>query len=504
MAAHGPATDPSGDTARHVRRGSGILPPRQRSARGDGQHARPPARPARSGSRGRRRPPARWPAPPLLFGVIAAVIVLALVVVASLTPFGPFASTDPADGPGPGTAAPADVATPAALPTVPPLTAPAAPVEARIQAEQVFAEHSLMLAALTRARLEGSDESSRAAAAVLESNGADVGRILGEWAGQDVAARAAVAWSSQVSAINSYAEAVADGDRAAAEQAHGDAMDAIATLNDVVVSVALPGSTVQAVLPTLQRHAELQLEQVDSLAEDDYQAARIASRDALVQAANGGVLLVASLAAKDAPLPADFDSPERQLQSRLGRLLGENVALVLDTTAAGLSGSEEFPAAAAALEASSADLTAAVGAVLGADAAVTFAGLWADRTNAAVAYGQAAAQADAAARGQAVGQLEQADEALAALLETQTAGRIPAQDANAVLEGHRTAVTDHLDAAVAGDATTGTEAFSAAFRGAFEFAALVAPAMSAAAADSAPRGGVQTGGGGMADVVGAR
>ena len=432
------------------------------------------------------------------------MIVLALVAVASLTSFGPFASTDPTAAPPPGPASPADEETPAALPAVPALTAATSPTEARIQAEQVFAEHSLTLAALARARLERADESSRAAGAVLESNTGDVGRIVGEWAGQDAATDAEAAWSSHISAIDRYAQAVADGDPAGAEQARGVAMDAITTLNDVLAPVALAGSTAQAVLPTLQRHAVLQLEQVDRLAENDHQAAQAASRGALVQAANAGALVVASLAAQDAPLPADFNSPERQLQSRLGRLLGENVALVLDTTAAGLSGSEGFPAAANALEASSADVAAAFGVVLGADAAVAFAGFWADRTNGAVSYAGAVADADAAARARAADQLEQADEAIAALLETRTAGGIPAADARALLEGERAAITDHLDASAAGDATTAAEAFSAAFRGASDFATLVSPGMSAAAMVSAPQGGVQTGGGGMADVVGAR
>jgi hypothetical protein len=72
----------------------------------------------------------------------------------------------------------------------------------------------------------------------------------------------------------------------------------------------------------------------------------------------------------------DFGSPAAQLRVDLDRLLAEHAFLTIEQMRSGLAGSADFAAAAAAVEANSVDVTAAIASVYGPSAADPFGDIW--------------------------------------------------------------------------------------------------------------------------------
>ena len=121
-----------------------------------------------------------------------------------------------------------------------------------------------------------------------------------------------------------------------------------------------------------------------------------------------GVLLAVALLAPStaAQEPEDADAPATALRVALGRALGEHALLLGEVVRSGIADSPDFDAAAAALEANTEDVVAAIDAVYGAEAADAFAELWRNHVAYIVDYARAVADGDADAAELAAEQLD--------------------------------------------------------------------------------------------------
>ncbi len=381
---------------------------------------------------------------------------------------------------------------------VQPATAPAA---VRLQLEQLLGQHSALTTRLTRSRVRGDDDLAEAADAALGANTDDVAAVVEAWSGRPAADAVAPLWQGQVAATFAYARGVATGDDAAAEAARAELGDVTAQLAEALADAAPGGISATDLQTALDRHNSTVLEQVDAYAATEYERAFALQRQAYADLYGTGRALAAGFVDADTEGRDDFDSPETVLQSRLGMLLGEHVDLTVDVTRAGMTGTADFPAAAAALDANTADLASAIEGALGPDEAREFGGLWARQIDALAGYAAAVAAGDAAARDEQAAALQAVADDLARFFSTATGDRLEPATLQPALRQHETVLAGQIDDYDAGNYSDAYARSADAYSGVFALAGQAAPAIGATAAERAPVGGAQTGFGGMADAL---
>ena len=201
-----------------------------------------------------------------------------------------------------------------------------------------------------------------------------------------------------------------------------------------------------------------------------------------------------------AQLPAEFDNPAAELQSRLGMLLGEHAELAVDAMRSGISGAPDFPAAGAALDENTREITAMIESVFGGQSAGSFQELWADHIDSFVTYTQALAAADAGLQKASAEQLAEFNEDFAAFLSSSTEGRLGAP---ALVDGfvlHEDFLLQQVNAYAERDYSAAHELSFDAYQHMFALAAQAAAAIGDTVAAQSPIGGAQTGAGGTATV----
>jgi len=152
------------------------------------------------------------------------------------------------------------------------------------------------------------------------------------------------------------------------------------------------------------------------------------------------------------PAAVDVASPAADLRVTLDRLLGEHAYLAIAATQKGLDGAKDFEAAAAALDANSVELSEAMGAVYGEEAAEQFLdgpSLWRDHIGFFVDYTVALAQSDEAAQREAVDNLTGYTGAFSGFLAEATG--LPQEALQEGVAMHVMHLKGQLDAYAAGD-----------------------------------------------------
>jgi hypothetical protein len=197
-------------------------------------------------------------------------------------------------------------------------------------------------------------------------------------------------------------------------------------------------------------------------------------------------------------LPAGFDSPLTRLRSTLGELLGEHLQLAVDAMGAALRGGPEFKADAAQVNADTEQLAGAFGVLFGPQSGTRFASVWGDHVDALISYSGAVAAKNQKGKGQALAQLRAFEQHLSTFLSTSTEGRLKAPALAEMLHMHDRDLVGQLDAYARGDYTTAYRTTYDAYQHMFEVAKVLSGAIGPTIAARLPKGGVKTGGGGMA------
>jgi hypothetical protein len=376
-------------------------------------------------------------------------------------------------------------------------------IDLRAKLEQLLGQHAILTVRLTRARLRGDGDLAQSADAALGENTDDLGELIGSVYGAEAAEQFEQLWFGHVTYLFNYSRGVADNDEAVQSQARRQLDDYTTNLSqllDAATENAVPAPFVAA---ELRMHVDQLLQQVDAYARGDYGRAFALERESYAHMFPLGKALAAGiLTGEGGKLPVDFDSPARRLQSRLGQLLGEHAELAVDAMRSGILNSPDFPAAGAALDGNTREITAMIESVFGAASAGSFQALWADHIDAFVTYTQSLVADDAALENAATGRLEGFNENFAAYLSTSTQGRLGAPTLADAFAMHEDLLLRQINAYAERDYSTAHQLSFDAYQHMFGLAAQAATAIGDTAAAQSPTGAPQTGAGGMAATKG--
>lgn len=418
------------------------------------------------------------------------------------------AGSAPGTGSAPGNgAAPGSAAAPAPAERVPPAAVRAVLGQGRTAStmrtayEQLLAGRAVANARVLHAELQDEGDLVPAAQAALASNTTDLTAVTRAVKGPAMAEELQRRYAQQSAAAQSYARAVHEGDRAAADAARAEMAASSGRLGDTLAKIT--GGAIGAGVP--KEDAGKLRAYVDALAAGDHPRAYQLDRELHGRMSREGTVLATSMAGP--ALVAGQGAEQRALGSRWQLLFGEHAAMAGEVVRTGLTGAPEFPAAARALDANTGELAAAVGGALGPQAAQAFSARWADTVDAVVAYADATAKQDSAGKAAASSRLAASTSALAAFFSDTTGGRLSAESLQPVLQRHADQLARQADAWARGDFTGAYTLAAADYADLASLGLPTASAISAVVAERAPVGGAATGGSGptaTGALVGAR
>ncbi len=379
---------------------------------------------------------------------------------------------------------------------------PPAPAALRGQLEQLLGDHVILALRFMRAKVNQSPAFVQAANAALVDNTAGLTEVVGSVYGPEGADEFQRLWVDHVQSMFLYTDAVVDGDQAA----RGDArarLDSYRRDFGAFVEGATQGQLpADAVAETLRVHIDQMLGHIDAYVAGDYAGAYRLQREAYAHMFPTGSTLAGAFAEH---LPGEFpvpvDTAPDQLRSALGMLLGEHVALAVDAMRAGVDGRPDFTDTAGALNANTADLTAAIETLFGPEGAARFNSFWANHIDLFVDYTVALAGDDQVGRDAARAGLVGYQDGFGALLSELTGGRLPAEALSREMQQHDDQLLEQIDAYADEDYNRASELAFGAYQHMFSTAGNLAEAIEANLGGTLPTGGAQTGGGGTAREV---
>ena len=372
-------------------------------------------------------------------------------------------------------------------------------VELRTGLEELFGQDVFVGIRVTRSRLRGDPDFTQAAVDALSRNSDDLTTLLGRVYGSARAQEFRRLWESQQEGLVAYARAASQHDQAAKAAARAQLDASPGRIAQFLHDLTSGGAAAPAISSRLGTHIDDLIRFTDAYAAGDYATAyRIERMDYERQFALGTVIAAAIAGGRGKDLPADFDSPLTRLRSTLGELLGEHLQLAVDAMGAALRGGPEFRADAAQVNADTAQLASAIGVLFGPQSATRFESVWGDHVDALIGYSGAVAAKDQKGKAQALAQLRAFEQHLSTFLSTSTQGRLKAPALSEMLHMHDRDLVQQLDAYARGDYTTAYRTTYDAYQHMFEVATTLSGAIGPTIAARLPKGGVRTGGGGMA------
>jgi hypothetical protein len=342
----------------------------------------------------------------------------------------------------------------------------------------LLAEHAFLTVETMRAIAFKSPEED-ALRAGLTNNTADltdaISGVYGDTAGQTFASL----WVKHIDALVDYARASSGGDAAGAASAR-DALDAYLDQFAAFLVKANPHLDAKAEAAALRLHITQLTAITDSNYVRAYEIEREAFQHMFMMGDGLALAIVQQFPARYGDALVAF-SPRTTLRVTLDRLLGEHLVLAAETMRAGLARTVDFDAARQALAGNSSDLQAAIATYYGAEAGQQFGQVWREHVDAYVAFIQAVAADDAAARTASLDRLHAYHDQIAAFLSSANP-YLDAADVAALIRRHVQALISQVESAEAGD----HERTIATIRGAYAQTFEVGDALAMAIAQQFP------------------
>ena len=384
-------------------------------------------------------------------------------------------------------------------PTGAPASSPAAddPVVAlRSDLQRLLGAHVLLADEVVRGVLLDQKDLVTASSASVGRNTDQLVELIGSAAGPEAGEQFRAPWDRHVEVLGQYATALKDGDAGAQRAARG----AYATVEQELsraLSAVVGGKVPQAdVTAAATAHGRHLLGQADAYAAKDYARAYRVQREGFAHMFAVGDVLARGVAASKGLSTTELNTPRRDLNSALSRLLAEHMGLMVQSLRSGHDEAPDFAAAGTALNGNTADIGGAIGTLFGPPASKQFLGLWADHIEGLfkVARGTDDPAAQRAGRQAQVVYAPQ----LARFLSGATQERIPAIDLAAGLTIHDDHLLGMTDAYAAEDYEKSQQEDDAGYVHMVGFASTLAVAIGDTKAEALPKGGAATGGGGTA------
>lgn len=374
---------------------------------------------------------------------------------------------------------------------------PSQPAGTQLRLETLLSHHAVLTINLMRARLRGDPDLAQAAVAAVSKNTDDMTAVIDSIAGHELAMTFKDLWSRHVNQLFDYARALAASDPAGMDRDRADLAAYERDIGSFIQTVTKTQVSAPAAQQALTAHVDDLLKQADAYAAKDYATAYAIDRHAYAHMFEVAKTLATGYFATTTAGVAPLNAPRVRLQSALGELLGEHMALAVDSMRAAATKAPDFQAAGAALNGNTADLTAAMGVLFGQPSATAFSGIWGDHVDALVAYSAAVASADNAGQDAAKARLTQFESRFADFLSTGTEGRLTAPALRDAYVMHDRDLVSQMQAFARRDYTASNDAVFAAYQQMFDVAEQVSTAAGDTVAARLPQGGVATGGGGL-------
>ena len=375
---------------------------------------------------------------------------------------------------------------------------PSQPAGTQLRLETLLSHHAVLTINLMRARLRGDPDLAQAAVAAVSKNTDDMTAVIDSIAGHELAMTFKDLWSRHVNQLFDYARALAANDPAGMDRDRADLAAYERDIGSFIQTATKTQVSAPAAQQALTAHVDDLLKQADAYAAKDYATSYAIERHAYAHMFEVAKTLATGYFATTTAGVAPLNAPRVRLQSALGKLLGEHMALAADSMRAAATKTPDFQAAGAALNGNTADLTAAMGVLFGQPSATAFSGIWGDHVDALVSYGAAVAGQDPAGQDTAKNRLTQFGSRFADFLSTGTEGRLTAPALRDAYVMHDRDLVGQTQAFARRDYTASNDTVFAAYQQMFDVAEQVSTAAGDTVAARLPQGGVATGGGGLA------
>ncbi|MBG0567116.1 hypothetical protein [Actinoplanes aureus] len=373
--------------------------------------------------------------------------------------------------------------------------APSDAADHAVRLQALLGQHSVLAADVMRSRIRGDDDFVQAAEAALGKNTDAMTDLMDRLFGEDMVGTFRPMWAEHVVELVAYASALAARDNTAREHAREELIEYEGELSEFLAGLSRGRLATADAHHALSMHVEHLTRQADAYAKGDYLTADRVNREGYQHLYDLGLVLAETL------LPAGDRSALRQpvwrLRSQLGKLLAEHVVLVEDVTRAAVTNTPDFDAAARMINANTRDLTAAMDSLFGTAAARQFQQLWGEHVEQLVAYSAATAKKDEAGRSKARAALAEYEKDVAEFLSGATGERMTRPKLFEAFAGHDEMLLKHADAYASRDYATAHDIAYQTYEHGFDLARQLADAFGETVAARLPRGGAQTGYGGL-------
>ena len=374
--------------------------------------------------------------------------------------------------------------------------APASPKQVRAQFEQLLGLHALLAVRGMRSVVASAPDLGQAAGASLQQNTDALSSLVAAAYGGAQADRFTPLWQRHLADLTAYAKGVAGNDTSATQttraalladaNAYGSWL-AQASKGQVKASDAAAGVRI---------HVQELMDQADAYAARDYARAYGIERQAYEHMFTAGAGLAKASVTPE--VAVGLDTPPERLRSAFAMLLGEHMELIVDAQRATFAGAAEFQAAADQVNANTAAVTRAMGALVGPRKAAEFQSAWANHVEGLLAYTAAVAGKDQAAKATATRNLDAFAARLALYFSDVVGNRLPVQPLTQAITAHDAHLTNHVDAYAAKDYDQALQVEREGYQQMLGVAYTLVAALQKTVKPQLPVGGSQTGGGGTA------
>jgi hypothetical protein len=303
-------------------------------------------------------------------------------------------------------------------------------------------------------------------------------------------------WSQHIEALFNYAGGLATRNVGEREAAHERLVKHESDLAEFFAAGSQGRLNRSAALAGVHQHVDHLVDGADAYAAGDHDKAADLYRMSYAHTFDLGEGLARALL--PAGVATSLDRPEVRLHAALTKLLGEHVALVVAAMRSSAGDRAEFDAMGAALNGNTLDLTAAIDSLFGAAAADGFQTRWADHIDQLMAYARATVRKEASGQQQARRALRSFEQSFATFLDGATQNRLGQPVLAQTFLMHDRMLMAQIDAHAAGNHQQAHDLSYQAYEDMVSVSGQLSAAIGATVAKRLPKGGSQTGGGGMA------
>jgi sortase (surface protein transpeptidase) len=365
----------------------------------------------------------------------------------------------------------------------------------RHRLQQLFGHHTTLAVRFMRLTVSEDPDFVDVANAVLVRNTGELEAALEPSLSADQAAAFSVGLAGYTQVLFRYAAALRDEDTAAQEDARALLLSTVDEQSRLLADATDGAVDRDTAAASLRMQVDLLLFEIDAFARGDYGQAYELEREAYAHMVPFAATVAGGVTGH--PHGTIHVTPEEELTAELARLLGAHVELTVDTLRAGTANAESS-AASAALDANDQELSDTLDGLLDARSSERFAALWTEHIDLLMRYRAAVAKHQPSRQRELRDRLDTLAGKFGTTMRKAARGHADASVVTDALRSQQLLLLDQLDAYAAGDHATAHDISYRAHQRGYDLARTLGTAFIAAAEDSAPRGGADTGGGGAA------